>query len=72
MATHAIYPAVVLKIKFISSHTNKDIARLPYGSREFHLVGDIAIMIFKSNADLGLSHYVVRSDKPPYSMKSLE
>jgi len=51
IATHAVHLAVVLKIKFISSHTNKDIARLPYGSREFHLVGDIAIMISKSNAD---------------------
>ena len=51
IATHAVYLAVVLKIKFISSHTNKDIASLPYGSREFHVVGDVAVTIFKSNAD---------------------
>ncbi len=51
IATHAVYLAVVLKIKFISSHTNKDIASLPYGSREFHVVGDVAVTILKSNAD---------------------
>jgi hypothetical protein len=51
IATHAVHLAVVLKIKFISSHTNKDIARLPYGSREFHVIGDVAVIILESNAD---------------------
>jgi len=47
IATHA----VLLKIKFISSHTNKDIARLPYGSREFHAISNAVVTILKSNAD---------------------
>ena len=51
IATHAVYLAVVLKFKFISSHTNKDIARLPYGSREFHAISNAVVMILISNAD---------------------